>query len=119
MWRNIDRNTHFILMFLLARFSNTAVYALITCYIKRRLLKTGKYNEKGVNLFCIWFYKAKPKIKRAGESCSFRILCVSHFLSIKSDLLHHSAIHFSRVSMAQVETLLTIRVCQASLIAEF
>lgn len=64
MWRNIDCNTHFILMFLLARFSNTAIYALITCYIKRRLLETGKYNEKGVNLFCIWFYKAKPKIKR-------------------------------------------------------
>lgn len=64
MWRNIDRNIYFIFMFLLVCFFNIVVYVLIICYIKRRLLEIGKYNEKGVNLFCIWFYKAKSKIKR-------------------------------------------------------
>lgn len=42
MWPNIDRNTHFILTFLLARFSNTAIYALITCYIKGDYKKLSK-----------------------------------------------------------------------------
>lgn len=75
MCRNIDRNIYFIFTFLLVRFFNIVIYVLIICCIKRRLLEIGKYNEKGVNLFCIFFYKAKSKIKRELGNFVFFVFC--------------------------------------------